>query len=426
MRCQEIKTSQMSLVAIGINHKTATVDLREKVAFSPDNIHEAMKSLARLSKTGEAVIISTCNRTELYTNTADEAEVVRWLEEYHQLSHEEVESCLYKYHGQAVVQHLMRVSSGLDSLILGEPQILGQVKQSFAKAREAGTVAITMDRMFQNTFSVAKRVRTETEIGAAAVSVAFAAVSMAKHIFSALSATQVLLIGAGETIELVARHLKDNGVDSMVVANRTLSRAEGMCEEFGATAITLEQIPDFLPQADIVISSTASPLPILGKGMVEKALKQRRHQPMLLVDIAVPRDIEAEVADLDDAFLYTVDDLQSIIEQNMASRREAAEQAEIIAEEESHLFMEWVRSLESVDSIREYRSQSMAIKDELVERAINKLAQGGDSEQLLLELANKLTNKLIHAPTQALTAASRQGDLNSIGQLRTALGLDKN
>ncbi|RTR26646.1 glutamyl-tRNA reductase [Shewanella atlantica] len=416
----------MSLVAIGINHKTATVDLREKVAFSPDKIHDAMRSLASRTKTGEAVIISTCNRTELYTNTGDEAEVISWLEEYHQLSHEDVEPCLYRFEGQEVAQHLMRVSSGLDSLILGEPQILGQVKQSFVKAKEAGSVAITMDRLFQNTFSVAKKIRTETEIGTAAVSVAFAAVSMAKHIFSSLSTTKVLLIGAGETIELVARHLKDNGVDSMVVANRTLSRAEGMCEEFGATAITLEQIPDYLPQADIVISSTASPLPILGKGMVEKALKQRRHQPMLLVDIAVPRDIEAEVGELDDAFLYTVDDLQSIIEQNMASRREAAEQAELIAEEQSHLFMEWVRSLESVDSIREYRTASMAIKDELVERAINKLAQGGDSEKLLLELANKLTNKLIHAPTQALTVASRQGDLNSIGQLRTALGLDKN
>ncbi len=425
MRCLETRTSQMSLVAIGINHKTATVDLREKVAFSPDKIHDAMRSLASRTKTGEAVIISTCNRTELYTNTGDEAEVINWLEEYHQLSHEDVEPCLYKFEGQEVAQHLMRVSSGLDSLILGEPQILGQVKQSFVKAKEAGSVAITMDRLFQNTFSVAKKIRTETEIGTAAVSVAFAAVSMAKHIFSSLSTTKVLLIGAGETIELVARHLKDNGVEAMVVANRTLSRAEGMCEEFGATAITLEQIPDFLPQADIVISSTASPLPILGKGMVEKALKQRRHQPMLLVDIAVPRDIEAEVAELDDAFLYTVDDLQSIIEQNMASRREAAEKAELIAEEQSHLFMEWVRSLESVDSIREYRTASMAIKDELVERAINKLAQGGDSEKLLLELANKLTNKLIHAPTQALTVASRQGDLNSIGQLRTALGLDK-
>ncbi|GIU31028.1 glutamyl-tRNA reductase [Shewanella schlegeliana] len=415
----------MSLVAIGINHKTATVDLREKVAFGPDKIHDAMKSLAASTQSGEAVIISTCNRTELYCNNSEAADVVAWLEDYHQLSHEDVEPCLYQYNGQEAVKHLMRVSAGLDSLILGEPQILGQVKQSFVKAKEAGTVATTMDRLFQNTFSVAKKIRTETEIGAAAVSVAFAAVSMAKHIFSSLSTTQVLLVGAGETIELVARHLKDNGVKAMVVANRTVSRAEAMCEEFGATAITLEQIPDFLPKADIVISSTASPLPILGKGMVEKALKQRRHQPMLLVDIAVPRDIEAEVADLEDAFLYTVDDLQSIIEQNMASRREAAEQAELIAEDQAYQFMEWIRSLESVDSIREYRTQSMAIKDELVERAVNKLAQGGNSEQVLLELANKLTNKLIHAPTQALTAASRQGDLNSLGQLRAVLGLDK-
>lgn len=416
----------MSLVVIGINHKSASVELREKVAFSPDKIHDAMRSLASCTKTGEAVIVSTCNRTELYTNNADAQHVVTWLEEYHQLEHDDVEPCLYIYRGQEVVQHLMRVASGLDSLILGEPQILGQVKQAFVKAKEAGSVALTIDRLFQTIFSVAKKIRTETEIGAAAVSVAFAAVSMAKHIFSSLSETKVLLIGAGETIELVARHLKDNGVDAMTVANRTLQRAEGMCDEFGATAITLEQIPQYLPQADIVISSTASPLPIVGKGMVENSLKQRRYQPMLLVDIAVPRDIEAEVAELDDAFLYTVDDLQSIIEQNMASRREAAEQAEIIAQEESCLFMEWIQSLESVDSICEYRRASMAVKDDLVERAINKLAQGGDSEQLLKELANKLTNKLIHSPTQALTAASRQGDLNSIGQLRVALGLDKN
>ena len=415
----------MSLVAIGINHKTATVDLREKVAFSPDKIHDAMKSLASRTRSGEAVIVSTCNRTELYCNDVDETDVIEWLEDYHGLKHDDLMPCIYQHKDQTAVKHLMRVASGLDSLVLGEPQILGQVKQAFVKAKEAGTVAATMDRLFQNTFSVAKKVRTDTEIGTAAVSVAFAAVSMAKHIFSSLSTTKVLLVGAGETIELVAKHLKDNGVAQMVVANRTLERAQGMCEEFNATAITLEQIPDFLPKADIVISSTASPLPILGKGMVEKALKQRRHQPMLLVDIAVPRDIEAEVADLDDAFLYTVDDLQSIIEQNMASRKEAAEEAELIADEQSYLFMDWIRSLESVDSIREYRSQSLAIKDELVERALNKLAQGGDSEQVLLELANKLTNRLIHAPTQALTAASRQGDLNTLGKLRTVLGLDK-
>ena len=416
----------MSLVIIGINHKTATVDLREKVAFSPDRIHDAMKSLASRTRTGEAVIVSTCNRTELYCNNAEKEDIIEWLEDYHSIEHSDLMPCLYAYEEQVAVKHLMRVASGLDSLVLGEPQILGQVKQAFVKAKEAGTIALTIDRLFQNTFSVAKKVRTETEIGAAAVSVAFAAVSMAKHIFSSLSTTKVLLIGAGETIELVAKHLKDNGVASMVVANRTIERAQAMCEEFNATAITLEQIPDFLAKADIVISSTASPLPILGKGMVEKALKQRRHQPMLLVDIAVPRDIEAEVGELDDAFLYTVDDLHSIIEQNMASRKEAAEQAELITEDQSHIFMEWIRSLESVDSIREYRSQSLAIKDELVERALNKLSQGSDSEQVILELANRLTNRLIHSPTQALTSASRQGDLNTLGQLRSALGLDKN
>ncbi|MCL1113848.1 MULTISPECIES: glutamyl-tRNA reductase [Shewanella] len=416
----------MSLVAIGINHKTATVDLREKVAFSPDRIHDAMKSLASRTRSGEAVIVSTCNRTELYCNNADKKDIIEWLEDYHQLNHDDLIPCIYAYEDQVAVKHLMRVASGLDSLVLGEPQILGQVKQAFVKAKEAGTTAATIDRLFQNTFSVAKKVRTDTEIGAAAVSVAFAAVSMAKHIFSSLSTTKVLLIGAGETIELVAKHLKDNGVAAMVVANRTIERAQAMCEEFNATAITLQQIPDFLAKADIVISSTASPLPILGKGMVEKALKQRRHQPMLLVDIAVPRDIEAEVGELDDAFLYTVDDLHSIIEQNMASRKEAAEQAELITEEQSHLFMEWIRSLESVDSIREYRSQSLAIKDELVERALNKLSQGGNSEEVIVELANRLTNRLIHSPTQSLTAASRQGDLNTLGLLRTALGLDKN
>lgn len=408
----------MSLVIIGINHKTATVDLREKVAFSPDRIHDAMKSLASRTRTGEAVIVSTCNRTELYCNNAEKEDIIEWLEDYHGLDHSDLMPCIYAYEEQVAVKHLMRVASGLDSLVLGEPQILGQVKQAFVKAKEAGTIALTIDRLFQNTFSVAKKVRTDTEIGAAAVSVAFAAVSMAKHIFSSLSTTKVLLIGAGETIELVAKHLKDNGVASMVVANRTIERAQAMCEEFNATAITLEQIPDFLPKADIVISSTASPLPILGKGMVEKALKQRRHQPMLLVDIAVPRDIEAEVGELDDAFLYTVDDLHSIIEQNMASRKEAAEQAELITEDQSHLFMEWIRSLESVDSIREYRSQSLAIKDELVERALNKLSQGSDSEQVILELANRLTNRLIHSPTQALTSASRQGDLNTLGPIK--------
>ncbi len=415
----------MSLVAIGVNHKTASVDLREKVAFSADVIHEAMKSLAQRTQTGETVILSTCNRTELYCNQIQVDDVLSWFEEFHGVADQTLRQHTYAYRNVEAVNHLMRVSAGLDSLILGEPQILGQVKQSFIKAKEAGTVGATLDRLFQNTFSVAKRIRTETEIGSAAVSVAFAAVSMAKHIFADMHNTNVLLIGAGETIELVARHLKDSGVENVVVANRTLDRARDMCREFNARAVTLESIPNHLPRADIVISSTASPLPILGKGLVERALKQRRHQPMLLVDIAVPRDIESEVGELDDAFLYTVDDLQSIIEQNIESRKQAAEEAEVIADEEAAQFMEWLRSLGNVDSIRAYRTQSLAVKDELVEKALNKIARGGDSEQVILELANKLTNRLIHAPTQALTKASRQGDMNTLETLKSVLGLDK-
>lgn len=415
----------MSLVAIGINHKTASVNVREKVAFSPDKIHQAMQQLSAMSKSGEGVILSTCNRTELYCNDAEIDSIVHWFKDYHGLTLEELSNCLYTHQDQQAVRHLMRVAAGLDSLVLGEPQILGQVKQAFSRAKEVGTVSVTMDRLFQNTFAVAKKIRTDTEIGAAAVSVAFAAVSMAKHIFSSLSSTSVLLIGAGETIELVARHLKDQGVKSIVVANRTLERAENMCKEFDAKAITLTCIPEYLAQADIVISSTASPLPILGKGLVEKALKLRRHQPMLLVDIAVPRDIESEVSELDDAYLYTVDDLQNIIEKNMASRKEAAEQAELIADEQAHIFMEWVRSLNTLDSIREYRNKSLAIKDEMLEKALHKLAMGVNCDEILLEFANKLTNRLIHAPTKALTAASRQGDLQTLRQLRIALGLDK-
>ncbi|GLS82974.1 glutamyl-tRNA reductase [Paraferrimonas haliotis] len=415
----------MSLIAIGINHKTATVALREKLAFGPDKIADALKSLANQSKTGEAVILSTCNRTELYTNTAEMEQLIDWLEKYHGLPRAELEPCLYRHEGVAAVQHLMRVSCGLDSLVLGEPQILGQIKQAFGTAKDAGTLGATIDKLFQRTFSVAKKVRTETEIGSSAVSVAFAAVSMAKQIFSSLASTNVLLVGAGETVELVARHLKEQGVTQVVVANRTVSRAESVAKEFDAKAVTLEAIPEHLPNADIVISSTASPLPILGKGMVENALKQRRHRPMLLVDIAVPRDIEAEVADIDEAYLYTVDDLQSIVEQNIASRQEAAEQAEAIAKDQAQQFMAWLKQLESVDHIREYRSNSMAIKDELLERATKRLQQGADADKVLVELANKLTNRLIHSPTQALTEASRGGDLEALRQLRLTLGIDK-
>ncbi|TKB54787.1 glutamyl-tRNA reductase [Ferrimonas aestuarii] len=416
----------MTLVAIGINHKTASVSLREKLAFGPDILADALKSVSKITATGEAVILSTCNRTELYVNQAESEALIRWLVEYHSLPEDEVRASLYLHENQSAVKHLLRVSAGLDSLVLGEPQILGQIKQAFSSAQQHGTVSHTVDRMFQHTFKVAKKIRTETNIGASAVSVAFAAVNLAKHIFDDVQGANVLLVGAGETIELVARHLKEAGVTKMTVANRTVSRAEGMAEEFGARVVTLQQIPECLPEADIVISSTASPLPIIGKGMVENALKSRRQQPMLLVDIAVPRDIESEVGELENAYLYTVDDLQGIVQKNMKNRLEAAEEAEQIASEEASEFMDWLRSLDSIDTLKHYRDQSSAIKDDMLEKALTKLQSGGNAEQVVRELANKLTNRLIHSPTQALGQAARSGDLNSLDLLRKALGINDN
>ncbi|SHH36262.1 glutamyl-tRNA reductase [Ferrimonas marina] len=416
----------MTLVAIGINHKTASVSLREKVAFGPDILADALKSLAAQTRTGEAVIVSTCNRTELYTNQVESEALVQWLSQFHNLDEAELRRSIYLHTGQKAVQHLLRVSSGLDSLVLGEPQILGQIKKAFFDARDTGTIAHTLDRLFQHTFKVAKQIRTETEIGTSAVSVAFAAVNLAKHIFDDLSKSKVMLVGAGETVELVARHLTERGVTDIIVANRTLARAEGMAAEFGATAVTLPQIPEHLHECDIVISSTASPLPILGKGMVENALKQRRQQAMLLVDIAVPRDIESEVGDLENAYLYTVDDLQGIVEKNMASRLEAAEQAELIAQEQSVEFLNWLRGLDSVATIRAYRSQSEQLKVEALQRAVERLERGDEASAVVNELANKLTNKLIHSPTQALSKAARSGDLDSLELLRSALGINDN
>ena len=322
----------MAIFALGINHKTAPVGLREKVAFAPEQVHEALRELATATAVTDAVILSTCNRTELYFNgTNNQAEhVIAWLAQFHQLKVNELQPHLYLHYDRLAAEHLMRVAAGLDSLVLGEPQILGQVKQAYNQSRQAGTINPHFERLFQKTFAVAKDVRTNTDIGANAVSVAFAAVSLARQIFGKLEKVQVLLIGAGETIELVARHLAEQGAKELTVANRTYERAVLLAEQFNAKVITLSQVPMQLPQADIVISSTASTLPIVGKGMVEQALKKRRHKPMFLVDLAVPRDIEQQVAELEDAYLYTVDDLQSIVAQNVSSRQQAAEQAGVI------------------------------------------------------------------------------------------------
>ncbi|NLS11652.1 glutamyl-tRNA reductase [Vibrio sp. SM6] len=416
----------MPLLALGINHNTAPVELREKIAFGPDKLPKALAQLSTNGLVNGSVIVSTCNRTEIYCDikAGAQQELIAWLEQFHGVSGDALKPSLYLHQDQAAIKHLMRVACGLDSLILGEPQILGQVKQAYAQAREHTAINPALEKWFQKTFSVAKRVRTETDIGGNAVSVAYAACTLAKHIFESLAKSTVLLVGAGETIELVAKHLAANGCQRMIVANRTAARAQSLATQFGAEVIGLSDIPSHLARADIVISSTASPLPIIGKGMVETALKKRKRQPMLLVDIAVPRDVESQVGELNDAYLYTVDDLQSIIDNNIEQRKLEAIQAEAIVSEESAVFMTWLRSLQAVETIRDYREQANAVRHELMEKALQALASGAAPEKVLLELSNRLTNKLIHAPTRALQQAAEQGEPNKLSVIRQSLGLD--
>lgn len=394
----------MAIFALGINHKTAPVALREKLAFAPEQVPEALQQLAGTLQLADAVILSTCNRTELYfSGNAEQSEqVLQWLAGFHHLNLAELQQHLYLYRDQDAIQHLMRVAAGLDSLVLGEPQILGQVKQAYNQSRQVGAINPQFERLFQKTFAVAKDVRTETEIGANAVSVAFAAVSLAKQIFGKLEKVRVLLIGAGETIELVARHLSEQGAKQLSVANRTYERAEALAQQFNAQVLTLSQVPARLADADIVISSTASTLPIVGKGMVEQALKLRKHKPMFLVDLAVPRDIEQQVAELEDAYLYTVDDLQSIVAQNMSNRQQAAEQAGVMIAAGAADFQHWLQLQDKADWLRDYRQRCEQVKAELTLRAQNQLAAGQDPEKVLAELATKLSNRLMHSPTRAI------------------------
>lgn len=401
----------MSILAFGINHKTAPVSIREKVAFDPAQIGDALKDLVSRPHIQEAAIVSTCNRTELYCgmDQQDQALITQWLSDYHDLKDSDINPYIYAHPDQYAVRHALRVASGLDSLVLGEPQILGQMKDAYSTANSAGTLGNLLDRLFQHTFSVAKQVRTDTAIGASPVSVAFAAVNLSKQIFSNFQDHTALLIGAGETIELTARHLYESGIGRMIIANRTEEKARMVAAEFKAYAISLPDIPSHLAEADIIISSTASPLPILGKGSVESALKIRKHRPMLMVDIAVPRDIEAEVGNLDDVYLYTVDDLQEIIQEGLKSRQEAATQAEEIIETQVSHFMNWIQSLGSVSTIRAVREQAEVRRNEELQRALNLIKAGKDPAVVLEELANRLTNKLIHDPSAQLKQAGYEG-----------------
>lgn len=418
----------MTLLALGINHKTAPVALRERVVFVDRTLDHALDSLLAQPRVQGGVVLSTCNRTELYLSVEQHDDIhdrlIHWLCDYHQLTEQEVRDSLYWYYDNDVVSHLMRVASGLDSLVLGEPQILGQVKKAFAESQRLHYQGHELEQLFQKSFSVAKRVRTETDIGASAVSVAFAACTLARQIFESLANVTVLLVGVGETIELVARHLREHRVKKIIIANRTRERARQLADEVAAQAIELSEIDQCLQQADILISSTASPLPIIGKGMVERAMKARRNQPMLLVDIAVPRDVEPEAGKLANVYLYSVDDLHNIIQHNLARRKAAAVQAELIVQQEASNFMAWLHSQSVNNTIREYRSQAEHIRDDLTSRALLALQQGGDSQVIIEDLAWKLTNRLIHTPTKSLQQAALDGDQQRLALLRHSLGLD--
>lgn len=395
----------MQLFALGINHHTAPLAVREKVAFLPEQLPQALNDLMRAKPVREAAILSTCNRTELYCAADHPAAVADWLAGYHALPAEKISPYIYTFPQRDAVRHMFRVASGLDSMVLGEPQILGQMKQAERRAGEAGTLGTLLSKLFQRSFAVAKEVRSTTAIGANTVSMAAAAVHLSARIFESLSEQRILFVGAGEMIELCAAHFASQNPKQITIANRTPERAEALAARFQADTLRLDEIAERLPQYDIVVSCTASQLPIIGLGMVERALKARRHRPMVMVDLAVPRDIEAEVAKLGDVFLYTLDDLGQIVEAGLESRQAAVVEAEAIIDAGVNSFLHWVDSRETVPTIRALRDNAERARRHELEHAQKLLARGDDPALVLEALSHGLTNKLLHAPTSALNQA---------------------
>ncbi len=417
----------MSLLTLGINHTTAPVEVRERVAINEQNLAHALNKLITVPQVDEAAIISTCNRTELYCEVSHiddgKQEILSWLNAFHNLSDSDTQPYIYDHLDDSVVRHIFRVASGLDSMVLGEPQILGQLKSAYQDAVQADTLGRNLNQLFQRSFNVAKKVRTNTEIGSNPVSVASAAVSLSKNIFGDFKNLSALLLGAGETIELAAEHLKSAGIGNIVVANRSVERAQTLADKVGGRGVSLSYVGEALPQSEIVITATASTLPILGKGLVESALKQRKHKPIFMVDLAVPRDIEPEVANLADVYLYTIDDLQNVIEDNLKSRQQAADEAEIIIEHEVNEFSQWLRGQGVVDTVRAYRNKAETQRDEVLEKAKKMLEQGKSTEEVLQFIAHTLTNKLTHEPTEAMHIAAKQGKNELIDAARILLNI---
>jgi len=403
----------MPFVVIGINHRTAPVEIREKVVFASDELSEALRELVAVAGVRESLIVSTCNRTELYCFSDSGTEpLMHWLAAWHDLSAHnlDIQGSLYRLQGTAAVEHLFAVACGLDSLVLGEPQILGQLKDAYRAALDEGVTGPYLNRLCQTAFSVAKRVRTQTRIGANAVSVASAAVSMARTVFEKFEGHTALLVGAGETIALAARHLHSHGIRRIIVANRSIERAQELASEFNGFAIGLDALGAHLAEADIVISSTASPTPVITYDAVRAALRVRRRKPIFMVDIAVPRDIEPEVAKLEDIYLFTIDDLQNVVNENMESRRDAARSANQMIAAEIAQFEQQLKMLDAVPTIRRLREEADQVRAQTTEQARRMLATGRDPAEVMEFLAMTLTNRLMHSPSQRLREAAERGE----------------
>jgi len=417
----------MAILAYGVNYRTAPVEFREKIAFPEEALGDALQAATRaIPSVSEAAIISTCNRTELYLamDPNQEHGVVEWLADARAIQPAELEAVAYSHWDQDAARHLIRVASGLDSQVLGEPQIMGQVKTAYDLARTAGTVGPELSLLSQITLSAAKRVRTDTDIGRNPVSVAYAAVNMAQQIFTDLKDTKALLLGAGDTIQRVAEHLSEFGVAGMAIANRTLTNAETLAARFDAVPMQLTDVASALPEYDIVIASTGSSLPVVGKGALEAAIRQRRHKPIFVVDIAVPRDVEPEAAELPDVYLYTIDDLTEIIEENVRSRREAAESAESMVSDGADHYLRERRAHHGQALLREFRESAQRIQETELEKALKDLNRGQDPAAVLERLSRGLTNKLIHPPTTAIRNAAADGRADLLEYLKTLYHLD--
>ena len=415
----------MSLLAFGVNHRSAPVTLRERVNIPEDALPDALRALNECEDVREAAILSTCNRTDLYCGLSRGSgeSAIDWFRHYHGLSVKEWDPYQYVRHSDHAVRHIMRVASGLDSMILGEPQILGQIKDAYRTAIQAGTVGHVLGRLFQQSFAVAKQVRTDTAIGSSPVSVAFAAVRLAQQIFGPLDNFTALMVGAGETMELASRHLKSSGLQRLIIANRTVENAHRLARELGGFGIGLGEIASHLSQADIVFCSTANPEPILRRSDFEAAFAGRKRRPIFVADIAVPRDVESSVAELEDVYLYTVDDLEGVIQDNLAHREKAASQAEELIDAKVSHFMGWLGALDTVPTIRRYRDGAESIREEVLEKARRLVRTGATPDEALEYLANTLTNKLTHVPTVQIREAGARSRPEIIEAARILLDI---